>query len=240
MEATTRKRVLALVGSPNLEKSNTAAIVSDFIASMKEIDPVIEAEIVSLGRSGLKPCAGCWSCTATGECSVHDGLDEIKEKLLACDLLILGSPVYVNTVSAQTKGFIDRIYIWLHVLKLIGKPAITAVTTAGSGIGAVERYLDLVLRLLGTIGVGRLRGIGYQPGVMPRREAHKKRHKALARKAVRILNGKSRPRPSIANHIAFLSMKAKAHFGAQWLPFEHGYWKEKAWKSFSQACRQRF
>jgi hypothetical protein len=123
MERMTRKRVLALVGSPNLEKSNTVAIVSDFLAAMKEIDPHIEAEIVSLGRSGLKPCAGGWSCTAKGECVIHDGSAEIKEKMIACDLLILGSPVYVNAVSARTKGFIDRIYLWLHVLKLIGNPA---------------------------------------------------------------------------------------------------------------------
>jgi len=238
MQARENKRVLAIIGSPNLEKSNTAALVSDFIDSMREIDPSIEAETVSLGRACLKPCAGCWACTKTGECAIHDGLDDMKEKMLACDLLILGSPVYVNAVSAQTKGFIDRIYIWFHVLKLIGKPAITAVTTAGSGIGAVERYLDLVLRLLGTIGIGRLRGIGYQPGVMPRREAYREKYRGLARKAVRVLNGELKPRPTLMNHLAYLSMKAKAHFGAEWLPYEHEYWSHLP-KTFSQAYRQR-
>jgi len=238
MQTSEKKRILAIIGSPNLEKSNTAALVSDFIDSMREIDPGIEADIVSLGRVGLKPCAGCWACTKTGECAIHDGLYGLKEKMLACDLLILGSPVYVESVSAQAKGFIDRIYVWLHVLKLLGKPAITVVTTAGSGMGTVERYLNTVLRLLGTIGIGRLRGIGYQPGVMPDREAYKLKNRALARKAVRVLNGELKPRPNLMNRLAYLSMKAKAHFGAQWLPFEHEYWSHLP-QTFSQAYRQR-
>lgn len=238
METHGGKKVLAIIGSPNLEKSNTAALVSDFIASMRELDPGIEAEVVSLGREGLSPCQGCWACTRTGECSIRDGLPGLKEKMLACDLLILGSPVYVDSVSAQAKAFIDRIYVWLHVLRLLGKPAITAVTTANSGAAAVERYLGTVLLLLGAIGVGRLRGIGYQPGVMPLREAYKKRHGALARKAVRILNGELAPRPGLMNRLAYLSMRAKARFGAEWLPYEHEYWSRMP-KSFSQAYLRR-
>ncbi len=227
------KKVLAIIGSPNLATSNTATLAGDFIESMRELDPSIRAEIVSLGKANVGHCRGCWACTEKGECPVPDGLPELKRKMLECDLLILGSPVYVEGPTSLAKAFIDRIYVWLHTLRLISKPSITAVTTAGSGASKVERYLDMVLALLGTVKLGGLRGIGYRPGEMPMRDAYRKRSATLARKAIAVLNGARRARPSMANRIAYLNMKMKARFGAKWLPYEHGYWKSKGWFSMN-------
>ena len=108
------KKIFALIGSPNGEKSNTRTMTLDFLNMIKEYCPNIEYEVFMLGGANLQFCKGCWECTKTGACVIKDDLQEIQQKILKSDLFILGSPVYVQHISAQTKVFFDRIYVfWL-------------------------------------------------------------------------------------------------------------------------------
>ncbi|MDD5258843.1 MAG: flavodoxin family protein [bacterium] len=233
------KKITAIIGSPIKERSNTGTLVKDFLEMVKSFDNTIQYEVIILGEKNVAMCKGCWSCTQKGSCVIIDDLQELQEKLLTSDLIILGSPVYVQHVSAQFKAFTDRLFIWFHTLRLIGKPALTAITTSRTGIRPTEKYLNMILFLLGTIPIGHLRGIAYRPGEFPQRDQIKRKYKKLARKTALILSGQEKVRPKVLNRYYFWGMKMKAKHGGSQLPFENEYWKKKGWfnKSFCQAAK---
>ncbi len=235
------KKIIAIIGSPIKTQSNTAALTRLFLEIVKQIDNSIEYEVIVLGNQTINMCKGCWACTNKGYCIQKDDLNEIQDKILACDLLILGSPVYVHSVSAQLKSFVDRIFIWYHTMKLIGKPAISAVTTARSGRKPTEKYIKLVLYALGTIPVGSLRGIGFRPGQLQNKTNIRNKYRKLAAKTCDILNGRKKLKPKLLNKFYFLGMKMKAKYGKDHLAYEYNYWKENSWfnKTYNQVVKQK-
>ena len=202
------KKILAVIGSPNDEKSNTATMTRDFLETVRQFNSDLEYEVISLGKQKIEPCHGCWSCMKTGSCVFkNDALSEIRQKIMKCDLLIIGSPVYEMFISAQTKTFLDRTFMWIHLIGLMGKPALTAITTGGDSVWLTEKYLSIIINMMGCIMVGHLRGVGKHPGFFPDREHCKEKYRSLAKKTADILSGIKKARPGIINRICFLFMK---------------------------------
>lgn len=233
------KKITAVIGSPNDKKSNTCTMVRDFIDTVKQYYSDIESEVISLGINKVEPCRGCWNCFKTGECVYkNDLLPEIRDKISNCDFLILGTPVYEQTVTGQTKILFDRLMMWIHLIGLMGKPTITAVTSAGDGIKSCQEYLDLIVQFMGCILVGQLEGIGLQPGYFPERQKYVEKYKYLAKKTASILSEKKEAKPSKMNEHAFEHMKqhllcqtkksGENNF-TEYSFYEYKYWEEKGW-----------
>jgi multimeric flavodoxin WrbA len=237
------KKIIAVIGSPNDQKSNTCTMVRDFIDTVKQYYPDIESEIISLGTHKVEPCHGCWNCFKTGQCVYkNDSLPEIREKILNCDFLIIGTPVYEQAVTGQTKILIDRLMMWIHLIGLMGKPTITAVTSGGDGIKPCQKYLNLVVQFMGCILVGQLEGLGLQPGCFPEREKYIEKYQYLARNTASILSGKKEAKPRKMNERAFEQMKqhmlcatenseennSTENTAFEWA-YERKYWQEKGW-----------
>jgi multimeric flavodoxin WrbA len=232
------KKVVAIIGSPNDAKSNTIAMTRDFLEMVKQYDRDTEYEVLSLGNHRVDPCRGCWACMKTGQCiRKTDALPEIAQKIKECDLLIIGSPVYEQQISAQTKALFDRTFMWIHLLGLLGKPVLTAVTAESDGIGRTRRYLSQMLTMMGGIVVGHLSAFAQQPGCFPNRELYREKHRPLARRVARILRGTAKVRPRLVNHVFFAFMKfhtRRLHFknkglGSEYASFEYQYWVDRGW-----------
>ncbi len=231
------KRILAIVGSPNDARSNTIAMTRDFLEMVKSCNGAVEYEILSLGDHRVEPCHGCWACMKKGACiRKTDALPELMQKMRESDLLIVGSPVYEQHVSAQTKALFDRTFMWIHLVGLLGKPALTAVTAGSDGIRPTQRYLSQVMTMMGCIMVGHLRAFAQQPGCFPNRELYRDRHRKLARRVARMLSGAAPVRPRFINYVFFVFMKfhtRRAHArdtqGSAYGDFEHQYWIDKGW-----------
>jgi multimeric flavodoxin WrbA len=60
----------------------------------------------------ISPCDACDICQDETEtdCIVNDDMTELYPKLREADALVIASPVYWFTLSAQTKLFMDRCY----------------------------------------------------------------------------------------------------------------------------------
>lgn len=56
----------------------------------------------------VKPCQACGPEPTTGYCVFHDDMDEVYAALEAAHAVVVGSPIYFDTVSAQLKLVIDR------------------------------------------------------------------------------------------------------------------------------------
>ena len=100
------KKFLLINGSPR-PQNNTGRMLKIFAEAMAEYN--CECEMVDLRTMELEMCHGCLACFKTGRCIGKDKLNELMEKIEAADGLILGSPVYYGSVSAQLKTFMDRI-----------------------------------------------------------------------------------------------------------------------------------
>jgi multimeric flavodoxin WrbA len=60
----------------------------------------------------INPCNACDACRKENSkgCVVNDDMQMLYPKLKAADAIVIASPVYWFSVSAQTKLFIDRFY----------------------------------------------------------------------------------------------------------------------------------
>jgi len=94
-------QIIYISGSPR-EKSNT-----DYL--LNYLKSLIGGEFIKLTKYQIAPCKSCWACLKTKRCIINDEMtNNLMPILLKANVIILGSPVYFNNVSAQLKAFIDR------------------------------------------------------------------------------------------------------------------------------------
>ena len=147
--------ILGLVGSPR-KGGNTDILVTEILKTAAGLGA--RTEVVYLGESGISPCQACGDCRATGVCRQKDGMCKLLPKLHAADGIVLGSPAYFGTATAQTKTFIDRL-IALYDPKFVSrikgtKKGAVVFVWAGPG-GAYARELKPVVDNL----AGVLKGV---------------------------------------------------------------------------------
>lgn len=149
----TMKKIFAFISSQKGEKSNTylfAKLLLDKLSN--EYPKEITYEIIHSQNIELTPCQSCNSCFSNGYCKLdnNDDMSVLKEKMVCCDFLILGSPVYLHNVSSDMKLVIDRISYWAHLFRLAGKKSASISVSSSNGNHFVDLYLTKVLEYLGT------------------------------------------------------------------------------------------
>ncbi len=102
-----KKRVLVLSSSPRRE-GNSDQLCSRFVAGAQEAGH--EVEKVVLRDEEIAPCRACDGCRHTGVCVQRDDMAAILDRMLAADVIVLATPVYFYSMSAQMKTLIDRTY----------------------------------------------------------------------------------------------------------------------------------
>ncbi len=104
-EPSTRTMVLGLVGSP-IRGGNVDLLVDQVLAGAASQGAHVEK--VFLNDLTIRPCQSCGPGSHAGHCRIDDDMHQVHALLDAADILILGTPVYFDTVSAQMKLMIDR------------------------------------------------------------------------------------------------------------------------------------
>jgi multimeric flavodoxin WrbA len=97
--------MLAIYGSPR-RKGNTAALLKKAVEGAVEAGAEVE-EIV-LRDLKMSPCLEIYGCKKNGRCVIQDDFQGVYDKVVACQGLILASPIFFYTVSAHTKTLMDR------------------------------------------------------------------------------------------------------------------------------------
>ena len=100
------KKVLILSSSPR-RGGNSDTLCNEFMRGA--IESGNEAEKVFLRDKTIHYCTGCSTCSLHGKpCPQKDDAAEIIEKMVAADVIVMATPVYFYTMSAQMKTLIDR------------------------------------------------------------------------------------------------------------------------------------
>jgi multimeric flavodoxin WrbA len=92
-------RILAINGSPRGARGNTARIIEPFLEGAREAGA--EAEVITLRDKDINHCLGCFNCwiKTPGVCVHKDDMPNLLEKIVAADVLVFGTPLYIFTFS---------------------------------------------------------------------------------------------------------------------------------------------
>ncbi|MDF0591585.1 flavodoxin family protein [Candidatus Methanocrinis natronophilus] len=113
-----------------------------------------DTKLIDLCSLSKKYCSACAVCYRTGECVHDDDFGKVYKQIMGSDGIVLGSPVYFGSVTAQMKTMIDRMSDPLHCQLLLGK-RVASVSTAGSeGHREVEEYINRILVAMGATTSG--------------------------------------------------------------------------------------
>lgn len=104
-------KVIAINGSPRRNR-NTATLLQKALDGAKSIGA--ETELIHLYDLQFKGCTSCLACKRknsklAGHCAMKDDLAYCLEKVLECDVLLLGSPVYFNNLTGEMLCFLERL-----------------------------------------------------------------------------------------------------------------------------------
>lgn len=112
--------ILAIYGSPR-RKGNTALLLQNAVAGARNAGAEVD-EIV-LRDLKMSPCLEIYGCKKTGRCVIKDDFQKVYDQLLACQGLMLASPIFFYTVSAYTKVLMDRCQsLWMKKYWLEKQP----------------------------------------------------------------------------------------------------------------------
>ena len=100
-------KIIAICGSPRL-KGNTNYLVEQALGEAARLGA--KKEKIALSRYDVRPCLGHINCATFNSCRQQDDTGWIIDKFCEADGVILATPVYYYSVTAQMKAFIDRTY----------------------------------------------------------------------------------------------------------------------------------
>lgn len=103
-------RILGISGSPRKDETSGVA---------KLVRTVLEAsgcpyDYISLQGKKIFGCIACLGCVEDNVCKVEDDMTPLREKILAADAYVIGSPNYYTGLNALTHALLERWFQFRH------------------------------------------------------------------------------------------------------------------------------
>lgn len=150
-------KILGICGSPR-RKSSYTALEAALKAAEAEGDVV--TELVELRARNMKPCVHCNKCLRdeSDRCTVfEDDMTELYDKFYEADGVIIASPVYEMSITAQLSTFFSRFRsAWMISVKdpyFFMRKVGAAITVGGTRNGGQEFALQTILNFYNTQGM---------------------------------------------------------------------------------------
>lgn len=98
-------KILGLCSSPRLE-GNTFNYLKEVLneAKLRGAD----TDMIKLSNKNISGCTACYGCIEAKKCVIEDDFQEIYDKIIAADGLLLASPVYHSCITPELKSVMDR------------------------------------------------------------------------------------------------------------------------------------
>jgi multimeric flavodoxin WrbA len=155
----------------------------------------VKTEKVVLSLLDIRPCRGIGTCMEKGICHIRDDMAVLIKKIDDADGVIISSPVYFGSVTAQLKTMIDRcqgLWVKRYVLKVKRtqhkKGAFLCISSYNNRrfFRNSREIIDILFKVLGMDFTEKL----YFGGLESKDDA--RHNKALLKKAFRCGEGLSR------------------------------------------------
>lgn len=115
-------KVLGIMGSPRI-KGNSDLLLDEALKGAQSQGA--EAEKIIVDKLQIAPCREYYGCLKDGNCVIRDDMDGLYPKILDADAIIVTSPIFFYTVSAQLMLLISRcqaLWVRKYVLKNMDIP----------------------------------------------------------------------------------------------------------------------
>jgi multimeric flavodoxin WrbA len=104
-------KVIAVNGSPR-KTWNTATLLQKALDGARSVGA--QTEFIHLYDLNFKGCISCFTCKRkgavhAGRCAMRDDLTNVLERILGCDVLLLGSPIYFGNITGEMDSFLERL-----------------------------------------------------------------------------------------------------------------------------------
>jgi multimeric flavodoxin WrbA len=146
--------VVGISGSPR-KGGNTEFLLNEALGAALERGFEVERLLCSEVNVGF--CKDCGSCAKGKLCPEEDDMKAVLEALERADGIIVASPVYFGSVTAQLKAVFDRtILLRRQEMKLKDKVG-CGITVGGARNGGQEKAMDAIhawMHIQGIIVVG--------------------------------------------------------------------------------------
>ena len=220
-------KIVAILGSPHGQKGATGSVLAEMLKGAEAAGAV--AATLCLTQYEVRPCCACDHCHKTGACVIKDDYAVVRTALLNADGIILASPNYIFSVTAQLKAVLDRCCGPLHLSAWRDKHA-AAVVTGGGDSREVEQYL---LRFLNCMGCWTVGGVGATAQQLAQPAARGEIMSAAAEMGRRLVHAVA-ARETFVEQAApreafFQRMRQLVQFRKENWPFEYEYWKSRGW-----------
>ncbi len=175
------KKIVILNGSPR-KNGNTAALIDAFARGAEASGHAVAR--FDLQGMNIHPCVGCLrgGKTPGGPCAQKDDMDRIYPAYREADVLVLASPMYYWSVTAQLKAALDRLFAVMEADGATPKLGCVLLMPAEEDTEAnfapvAAYYENLLLRLdwqdMGRVFVGGVYQVGDIEGKPGLKEAEK-------------------------------------------------------------------
>lgn len=154
------KNVLIISGSPRKD-GNSETLCKQFAKGAGEAGHTVE--FFRLAELHIDYCSACYACKKIGHCIKEDDMGLVLEKMRRADVIVLSTPVYFYSMSAQMKTMIDRTLGGAQTPGLENKD-FYLIATAAAGKSAMERTIDGLRGYLECLPGARERGVIYGAG----------------------------------------------------------------------------
>src|SRR5690554_1912563 len=98
-------KILGICSSPRLE-GNTYYYLNRALSEAEKLGA--EVELIKLSGKNISGCRACYSCVKEKRCVVKDDFQEIFDKIVGAEGLLLASPVYHSCITPELKSVLDR------------------------------------------------------------------------------------------------------------------------------------
>ncbi len=177
-------RVLGINGSPRA--GGNADILLDKALEGAESKGAISEKII-LNKLKFVPCQECSKIKSGVNCAIKDDMAGVYKKIKAADAVIIASPIFFGSLTAQTKMMVDRFQCAWHAKYVLKKDAFSEKKTGAfiavsmaDRIDFFENARSIVRNLFATINIKYADELFF-PGLEKKGDALK--HPDLLRKA---------------------------------------------------------
>ena len=134
-------KVLGLSGSPR--KGGNSDVMVNFVLDGAKLAGA-ETKFINLNQLSIKGCQACMFCRTHEGCAIKDDMTELYNEINLADAIVIGSPVYMFQMTAQTKLFMDRLYPFLKpdYTSKVNKPTVLLFAQGNGNTEAFKPYFD--------------------------------------------------------------------------------------------------
>jgi multimeric flavodoxin WrbA len=111
--------LLAVSSSPR-RNGNSELLLNSFSEGAEKAGR--EIKTVRLNELNFRPCQACDRCAPTGKCVLKDDMQNLYPLVESAGGIVLATPIFFGSMTAQLKMFIDRFQCWWHAKYRLEKP----------------------------------------------------------------------------------------------------------------------